>query len=362
MEIINITKTYLPPLEEYTNYLEGIWDRCYLTNNGPLLKKLEAELKRYLGVKYLFMVTNGTVALQIAIKSLGIRKEIITSPFSFVATVSSIVWEGCKPVFVDIDPCNLNIDTDKIEAAIDRNTEAILVPHIYGNPCDIEKIQKIAKRHRLKIIFDAAHTFGVRYKKRALAAYGDISILSFHATKIFHTIEGGAVLTNDERIARKISYMRNFGFKSRESFFGLGINGKNSEFHAAMGLCILPRVKNIIKERKRIAKVYNELLFKKDLGLKKPKIREGTLYNYSYYPIILPSEKILLDIQRELNKNNIFPRRYFYPSLNKLNYVVDCRMENADRISKKVLCLPIYVGLQEKKIKEIISIIIKELL
>ena len=283
MKIINVTKTYLPPLEEYTKYLKDIWETGQLTNNGPLVKKIEIKLKKYLNVKHLFFVSNGTTALQIAIKSLKLKKEIITTPFSYVATTSSIIWEGCKPIFVDIDHDTLNINANKIEAAINKNTEAILTTHIYGNPCDVEKIKKIAKKYNLKVIYDAAHTFGVQYKNKSLISYGDISVLSFHATKIFHTVEGGAIITNDEKIANKIYYLRNLGFKNQESFQGLGINGKNSEFHAAMGLCILPKIEQLIKARKKISKLYDSLLFAKNLNIKKPKIRTNTIYNYSYY-------------------------------------------------------------------------------
>ena len=361
MKTINVTKTYLPSLEEYTKYLKNIWNIGQLTNNGYLVQKLEAKLKKYLNVKHLFFVTNGTIALQIAIKSLELKKEIITTPFSYVATTSSIVWENCTPIFVDINPNTLNIDANKIESAINKNTEAILVTHIYGNPCNIEKIKKIAKKYNLKIIYDAAHGFGAKYKNKSLVNYGDISILSFHATKIFHTVEGGAIITNNDKLARKICYMRNFGHKNQENFFGIGINGKNSEFHAAMGLCILPKINKIIKSRKKISELYDKLLITKKSNIKKPKIRPNTTYNYSYYPIILQSEKILLKIKGALNKQNIFPRRYFYPSLNTLNYVKYKPMKISEDISKKILCLPLYYELEEPKIKQILNIIIHTL-
>ncbi len=361
MKIINVTKTYLPPLEEYTKYLKNIWETGQLTNNGTLVKELEIKLKKYLGVKHLFFVSNGTSALQIAIKSLGLKKEIITTPFSYVATTSSIIWENCTPVFIDINPDTINIDSNKIESAINKNTQAILATYVYGNPCDIEKIKKIAKKYNLKVIYDAAHTFGVKYKNKSLVSYGDISILSFHATKIFHTVEGGAIITNNDKLAQKICYMRNFGHKGHENFFGLGINGKNSEFHAAMGLCVLPKINKIIKSRKKISELYDKLLITKKSNIKKPKIRPNTTYNYSYYPIILQSEKILLKIKGALNKQNIFPRRYFYPSLNTLNYVKYKPMKISEDISKKILCLPLYYELEEPKIKQILNIIIHTL-
>jgi len=355
--MITVTKTYLPPLEEYIKYLKSIWKKGQITNNGFLVQKLETKLKKYLGVKHFFLLTNGTMALQIAIKALELKKEIITTPFSYVATTSSIVWENCKPIFVDINPKTLNIDAAKIEQKINKNTEAILATHVYGNPCNIEKIKQMGKKHNIKIIFDAAHAFGVRYKNKSLASYGDISALSFHATKLFHTVEGGALVTNNDATARKISYLRNFGHKSKEDFWGLGINGKNSEFHAAMGLCVLPKVDKLISYRKKISELYDKLLISKNLNIKNPKIRPNTIYNYSYYPIIFPSEKVLLKVKDALNKQNIFPRKYFYPSLNTLNYVKSKPMPIAQDISKRVLCLPLSHELRQKEVSQISKII-----
>ncbi len=326
-----------------------------------MLKKLEANLKHYLKVKHVWLVSSGTIALQIAIKSLDLKKEIITTPFSYIATTSSIVWAGCKPVFVDINPKTLNVDTDKIEQAINKNTEAILVTHIYGNPCDIEKIQGIADKHNLKVIYDAAHAFGTKYKGKHLVNFGDTSILSFHATKLFHTIEGGAIVTNNARIAKKIWYMRNFGHKGQEDFWGLGINGKNSEFHAAMGLCVLPKVNQLIKYRRDASELYDTILFARNLNIRKPEIGPNTFYNYSYYPIILPSEKVLMKIKSELGKQNIFPRRYFYPSLDTLHYVKSKPMKIARDISRRILCLPLSFDLTRGNVRNISQIIITNL-
>lgn len=264
-------------------------------------------------------------------------------------------------MFIDINPDTLNINVNKIESTINKNTQAILATHVFGNPCNIEKIEKIAKKYNLKIIYDAAHAFGVKYKNKSLVSYGDISVLSFHATKIFHTVEGGAIVTNNNELAQKICYMRNFGHKGQENFFWLGINGKNSEFHAAMGLCVLPKINKIIKSRKKISELYDKLLIDKNLNIKKPQINPKTFYNYSYYPIILPSEKNLLKIKSALNKQNIFPRRYFYPSLNKLNYVKYKQMKISENISKRILCLPLYKGLENKTILQISGIIINTL-
>ena len=240
--IIPITKPFLPPLEEYQKYLEGIWKRQWLTNMGPLASELEMKLKEHLGLKHLLFVTNGTVALQMAIKALDLQGEIITTPFSFVATTSSIVWEGCTPVFADIDKDTLNIDATKIEAAITDKTTAILATHVYGNPCDVVAIEEIAKKHNLKVIYDGAHAFGVEVNGRSIFEYGDISICSLHATKLYHSGEGGLIVTKDSVLLKKIASMRNFGFAGSEAFSELGINGKNSEFHAAMGLANIPHI------------------------------------------------------------------------------------------------------------------------
>jgi len=355
--MINVTKSVLPPLEEYMRHLKGIWERGQLTNHGPLVLELEEKLRMFLKVRHLYFLSNGTVALQIAIKALDLKGEIITTPFSYVATTSSIVWENCKPIFVDIEPETLTIDSNLIEDSITENTSAILATHVYGNPCDVLAIQKIANAHNLKVIYDAAHAFGVNYKGSSILEYGDFSTLSFHATKLFHTVEGGAIVTKCPDLAHKASYMRNFGHNGQEEFFGLGINGKNSEFHAAMGLCLLPMVKDIISCRKKISEKYDELL--KDIPIVKQKIREHTEYNYAYYPIFFENEESLLRVRANLNKNGIFPRRYFYPSLSKLPYVSNQHVPISEDVSKRVLCLPLFPELEDNQIAEI-SKIIKE--
>lgn len=248
--MIPVTKPFMPPFEQYREYLQGIWEREFLTNNGPLVQELELKLKEYLGLKNLLYLSNGTIALQIAIKALGLKGEIITTPFSYVATTSSIVWEGCEPVFVDIDSETLNINPALIEAAITEQTTGILATHVFGNPCDIEAIQAIADKHNLKVIYDAAHCFGTTYKGRSVFEFGDVSTTSFHATKLFHTVEGGAIFAKDEDLNYRMSRMRNFGHAGFEQYDGVGINGKNSEFHAAMGLCNLSHIENILKSRK----------------------------------------------------------------------------------------------------------------
>ena len=356
----NVTKTYLPSIKKYSQYLSRIWNGDWITNNGPLVIELEKRLKEYLGVKHLFFVTNGTSALQIAIKSLDLKKEVITTPFSYIATTSSLIWGGCRPVFADIDPETLTINPSEIKNKLTKKTTGILATHVYGNPCNVEEIQKIAKKNGLKVIYDAAHSFGVKYNGESILKYGDVSILSFHATKIFHTVEGGAVITNDDVIAQKISYMRNFGHADKEkpeSFLGLGINAKSSELHAAMGLCVLPQVKRLINKKRSLSLSYTKAF--ENTSLVRPSIRDGTEYNYSYYPIIFPNEESLLRTVAVLSENTIFPRRYFFPSLNTLDYVRGSRMPVSEDVSKRILCLPLAYNLTKKEIAKITSIIKK---
>lgn len=356
--MIPVTKSFMPPIEEYIEYLKKIWDSNQLTNNGPLVKELEQKLKDFLGVKHLFFISNGTIALQIAIKALDLHHEVITTPFSYVATTSSLVWEGCQPVFVDIDPNTLCIDPNLIAAAITPRTTAILATHVYGIPCDVEKIQSIAEKHHLKVIYDAAHTFGVKYLGKSLVSYGDISTLSFHATKLFHTVEGGAIITDDDELAHRISYMRNFGHKGQEDFWGVGINGKNSEFHAAMGLCNLPHIPEIMAARKQVCELYDELLV--GSGLTRPVLPEGTEYNYAYYPVLFPTEDALIQAKEKLNEIQIFPRRYFYPSINKVPYLQGSCMPVSEDLSCRVLCLPLYFDVTRRSIEQT-SLVIKNI-
>jgi len=355
--MINVTKPFLPPIEEYQEYISAIWKRNWLTNNGPLVNQLELNLKEYLHVQHLLFLNNGTTALQIAIKALGLTGEIITTPFSFIATTSSIVWEGCKPVFVDIDSKSLNIDATKIEQAITKDTSAILATHVYGNPCDIDLIESVAKKHGLKVIYDAAHCFGTKYKGKSVYAYGDISIASFHSTKLFHTIEGGAVITKNAELLKKMALLRNFGFNGPEDFDGIGINGKNSEFHAAMGLANFPYIDRILDSRKAQSTRYDQRL--EGLKVQKLKLNDKADYNFSYYPIIFESETVLLKSLTELTANNISTRRYFYPSLSTLNYIEKQTMPVCEDISCRVLCLPLYFDLSEEEIDFICRILLR---
>lgn len=351
--MINVTQTFLPPIEEYTAYLERIWKSKWLTNRGELVQELEMKLKNFLGVKHLLAVNNGTIALQIAIKALDLKGEIITTPFSYVATVSSIVWENCTPIFVDIDPTFLTIDETKIEASITEKTSAILATHVYGNPCNVEAIQAIAEKHNLKVIYDAAHCFGVKYKNQSILNWGDVSTLSFHATKLFHTGEGGGIVCRDEELAHKIFYHHNFGHRGEEEFWGLGVNAKISEINAAMGLALFPYIDEIIAKRKQICDLYDSQLA--NANLQKIKLREETNWNYSYYPIVFSSEECLLKTKNALNNEQIFPRRYFYPSLNRLPYLECKKNPVAEEISKRILCLPLYFNLSYDEVKFICS-------
>lgn len=338
--MIPVTKPFLPPRSEYDAYLDGIWQRNWLTNSGPLVNSLELQLKEFLDLDHLVFLANGTIALQLAIKALGWQGEVITTPFSYVATASSIVWEGCRPVFVDIDRNSLNIDPAKIESAINKKTTGILATHVFGNPCEIEAIEKIANKYQLKVIYDAAHAFGVTYKNRSLYEFGDISTASFHATKLFHTIEGGAVITKEPDLLRKMSLMISFGHTSPTTFEGVGINGKNTELHAAMGICNLKYIEEIIKKRKKQCFYYDERLA--SLQIERQIINKNCEYNFCYYPVILESEELLLKCMENMGYYKIFPRRYFYPSLNNLDYVEKTECPVSEGIARRVLCLPLY--------------------
>lgn len=355
---IYVTKAFLPPQGEYETYLSRIWHSNQLTNNGPLSRELEDKLSDYLGLdkEKLRFLANGTLALQLALKALDITEgEVITTPFTYVATTSAILWERCKPVYVDIEPESLNIDPTKIEAAITPQTKAILAVHVFGNPCDIEAIQAIADKYGLKVIYDAAHAFGVNHKGKPLIDNGDISICSFHATKLFHTIEGGAIYARDKSVIGKVELLKRFGHNG-DDHLQLGINAKATEFNAAMGLANLKHISNIIADRKRAHKSYDKHL---SIKLKKQKITDNTDYNYSYYPVIFDGEESLLEAKQRLEENKIFPRRYFYPSLNTLPYLpdkFDCPV--SEDISKRVLCLPMYYQIEERDIERICETLI----
>jgi len=359
--MIPVTEPFMPPIEEYEHFLKGIWETKRLTNNGPLLKQLEQKLKEYLGLKNLLYVSNGTIALQIAIKALELKDEVITTPFSYVATTSSLVWEGCEPVFVDINQKTLNINPDLIEDAITEKTSGIMATHIFGNSCDIESIQTIADKHGLKVIYDAAHCFGTTYKGKSVFEYGDISTTSFQATKLFHTIEGGALITKDHELNQQLIYMRNFGHTGPEPYLfnGVGINGKNSEYHAAMGLCNLLHIDEILDRRRKQCLMYDKLLI--GFPVQNITIQKDSEWNYAYYPVIFESESRAITVKKALEQNDIYPRRYFYPSLDTLDYVKSEKVNVSRSISERILCLPLYFGLKDDEQELIIETIVGEL-
>ena len=357
--MINVTKTFLPPQEQYNAILKEAWDNAWITNRGALIQKLEHDLKAFLKIKNIISTTNGTLPLQIAIKTLGLTGEIITTPFSYVATTSAIVWENCTPIFVDIHPTFLTIDESKIEEKITAKTTAILATHVFGNPCNIEVIESIAKKHKLKVIYDAAHCFAVEYKNKSIFEYGDVSTTSFHATKLFHTGEGGALFCNDEELFKKLYFHHNFGHNGPENFQGLGINAKISELQAAMGLTVLPYMPAVITSRNNIVSQYKKELA--GLPLQMMEIRENTKWNSSYFPVIFESEEVLLQVKEALNKEEIFPRRYFYPSLNTIDYVKGQRCEVSEAISKRIVCLPLYYDLGAESVSKITKIISSQL-
>lgn len=353
--MINVTRSFMPPFEEYKKYLEKIWDSRYLTNEGPLLNELSKKLEKYLGIENIELVTNGTIAIQLAIEALGIKDgEIITTPFTFVSTMTSIIWQRCTPVFVDINKDTLCIDVSKIEKKITSKTKAIIAVHVFGYPCDIEKIDEIAKKYNLKVIYDGAHCFGSKYKNKSLLSYGDITTCSFHATKLFHTIEGGACISRKKEISDRIKSIKNFGSVDGK-YKNVGINAKMTEFNAAMGLANLKYIDDIIGERKRIYEIYDTQL---EHIVARPRYSEDIEYNYIYYPIILKNEIETLKVIKKLNENDINPRRYFYPSLNNLEYLENrSKCPISDDISKRILSLPLYNGLEERDVLKICDII-----
>ncbi len=353
--MINVTKTYLPDKEKYKKYIDQIYTNGWVTNNGPMVKLLEKRLAEYLGVKNIVLVSNGTVALEIAYRTLGIEGDVITTPFSFVATTSSLVTNGINPVFSDIDKNTLNIDSRKIKKKMSKKTQAIVPVHVFGNPCNVEGIQEIAKKNDLKVIYDAAHAFGVKYKGKSILNYGDISTLSFHATKLFHSIEGGALVINDDELVQKARYLINFGIENTESIPELGTNAKMNEFEAAMGLCMLDEMNIVSDARKDVFNLYvNEL----SGFVQFQELNKDASLNYSYFPIILKDEEQLLIVQKELQKKNVFPRRYFYPSLDTLEYIEPKQYcENSRDVSNRILCLPLYPELELDDQLKIINII-----
>lgn len=364
MKKITVTQPYLPPLDEFIPYLESIWENKVLTNNGQFHRLLEDALCEYLGVEYISLFTNGTIALITALKALGVTGEVITTPYTFVATAHSLKWNGIKPVFIDTAGDSFNIDASKIENAITAKTSAIMPVHCYGVPCDVERIDKIAKKHGLKVIYDAAHAFGVSIGDRSILEFGDMSILSFHATKVFNTFEGGAIVCRTKNDKLKIDNLKNFGFLNEVSITEVGINGKMSEVNAAFGLLQLKHIDNVLHRRKEIAKLYISLL-QENPHVSIPLKDMIDIVNNSYFPIIVLGEHPLSrdELYEYLKQHDIYARRYFYPLLSDFSVYSDeyCFVSNAFHkakyLSDKVLCLPIYPDLSDENVMAICNLI-----
>ncbi len=362
---IYVTQPMLPPLDEFTEYLKKIWENKILTNNGPFHQQLEEELAKYLGVKYISLFSNGTLALVTALQALKVTGEVITTPFSFVATTHALWWNNIKPVFVDIEPQTFNIDPVKVEAAITSQTTAILPVHVYGNPCQVEQLQQIADTYGLKLIYDAAHAFGVKINGNSVLNFGDLSIMSFHATKVYHTFEGGAIICHDEATKTRIDNLKNFGFINETTVVAPGINAKMNEVQAAMGLLQLKHVDSAIQKRKQIATWYRKML--NDIpGVTVLNDLPSVEHGYSYFPILIDKEKYGFtrdEVYELLKRNNIYSRRYFYPLISQFptyRGLQSSYAENlpiAEKIAKKVLCLPIFPDLPNDTVEFICSLI-----
>lgn len=358
---IYVTQPSLASLDKVHDLLEGVWKRGILTHNGPLVQQFENQLCEKLGIPSLVSVVNGTVAIQMAIKALELKGEIITTPFTWVATISAIQWEGCSPVFCDIDAETLNIDVNKIEACITDKTVAIMPVHVFGNPCDVHAIQQIADKHGLKVIYDAAHAIGSTVDGQSALAFGDVSATSLHATKLLNTGEGGACVAMDEALHRKLQRIRFFGHSDdKTDIVEEGFNGKMTEIHAALGLANLELYDQVLEDRKTKYEMYISALKKND-NLTFQVLKHGEC-NYSYFPVIFESESVLLSVLEKLTAQNIIPRRYFYPSVNTFNNIVDYSpMPVSEDIASRILCLPLYYSLTHEEIQLICGIVNSQL-
>jgi dTDP-4-amino-4,6-dideoxygalactose transaminase len=365
---IYVTQPDLPPLDEFTEYLKQIWESKIITNNGPFHQQFEKSLADYLGVKFISLFSNGTLALITALQALRITGEVITTPFSFVATTHSIWWNNIKPVFADIEPDYFNLDPDKVEAVITPQSTAIMPVHVYGNPCKLDRFKQIADKHGLKLIYDAAHAFGVKINGDSLLNYGDLSILSFHATKVFNTIEGGAIISPDEKTKKRIDYLKNFGFANETTVIEPGINAKMNELQSVYGILQLKYVDECIDKRKNISKIYRKQLKGID-GISYMEDINGVDHAYSYFPILIDKDKYGMtrdELYEKLKKHNIFGRRYFYPLISHFptyRELPSSKISNlpvANRVAEQVLCLPIYPLLAEDIILKIAKIIKNE--
>lgn len=362
---INVTQPLLPALEDFIPMLEDIWDSKYLTNNGKYHQMLESALAEYLGVPYISLFANGTLALITALQCLRITGEVITTPYSFVASTHALHWNKIKPVFGDIEPGYLNLDPDKIESLITPSTTAIMPVHVYGNPCDVKKIEEIGDNYGLKVIYDAAHAFGVKQNGESILNYGDLSVLSFHATKVFNTIEGGAIVCNSAKTKKRIDYLKNFGFANETTVVGPGINAKMNEVQAAYGLLQLRHIDAAIERRREIAHFYTEQLEEIE-GISCLKDIEGVRHNYAYFPIFVDKDKFGVsrdEVYEDLKCNNIYSRRYFYPLISQFPTYKGLEsgqkgcLPVAEKVAEEVICLPIYPNLQDEEMEKIIKIL-----
>jgi dTDP-4-amino-4,6-dideoxygalactose transaminase len=359
---VYVTQPYLPPLESFIPYLEEIWERKWLTNNGPFHQQLEKELCEHLGVEHLSLFANGTLALITALQALRITGHVITTPYSFVATSHALHWNGIKPIFVDIDPVTFNIDPYKLESAITPETTAILPVHVYGTPCNTEQIERIADIYGLRVIYDAAHAFGVKVNDQTIFSHGDLSVLSFHATKVFNTFEGGAIICRDHKMKQRIDYLKNFGFADEVTVVAPGINAKMDEVHAAFGLLQLKHTTQVATERKRVSDAYHEAL--RDVpGITLPYLPKGVTPNYSYFPLLIEADfPISRDaLYEKLRAASIFSRRYFFPLISEFPMyrgLESAKPENlpvAQRVSNSIICLPIYPDLTNEDIGRVVE-------
>ncbi len=358
MSKIPVTMPFLPRVEELNTFLSKIWESGILTHNGPTVQEFERLLSENIGLMNPVAVTNGTIAIQMAIRALGIKGEIITSPFTWIASISAIIWEGSAPVFCDIDPSTLNLDPAKIESLITSKTVAIMPVHVFGNPCDVESIEEIAKKHNLKVIYDAAHAVGSVYNDKSLLNCGDVSATSFHATKIINTAEGGGCVTEDLELSKKLKRIRFFGYNDQKDVVEDGFNGKMTEVHAALGILNVNSFDKILADRKNKYMLYKSMLSQnQDLRFQE---NQWGIPNYSYFPVIFPSESDTLRIIATLESNDIIPRRYFYPSVNTYTNIVTYQpCPISEDISRRILCLPLYYSLIEDDVSRICDIILQ---
>lgn len=352
MNSIYVTRPSLAPLGEFKEYLETIWESGVMTHNGPLVQQLEKELSNYLGVKNLVCVASGTCALQLSIRALNLTGEVITTPFTFIATANIISWERCRPVFVDIDPDTWNIDPNRIEEKVTEATSAILPVHVFSAPCDVDHIQSIAHRHKLKVIYDAAHAMATQVEGESVLNQGDVSAVSFHATKLFNTVEGGACVTEDDSLADRLRHRRFFGFDKRKNIVDEGMNAKMTEVSAGLGLANLKWLDQVRSNRHEKYQLYTDLLSSCPfLNFQKFNPKE---YNYSYLPVVFESEDILLRVMSRLKADHIYPQRYFYPSLNTVSiFKPQASLPVSERIARSILCLPLYDSLASQEIQRI---------